>query len=124
MVGAVGFLVNFTTLALLRDVLDVPVVLAVLAGGEVALVSNFLFHNYWTYRERPQNKKIYVLFLQFHLAFWSGNGINSLLTLFMILQLGWGEFVSLAIASFIVLFWNFGWTRYYIWRTKTLETED
>lgn len=124
LVGAVGFLVNLATLHLFKDVLRAPIILAVLGGGEVALISNFLFHNYWTYRERAQNKRIAVLFLQFHIAFWSGNGINALLTLFMIMKLGWHETLSLAIASAIVLFWNFAWTRYYIWRAKKVITEE
>ena len=123
LVGAVGFVVNLSTLTLARESLGLPVELAVLLGGEVALVSNFLFHNYWTYKERPQNKKIAVLFMQFHVAFWSGNGINAILTLLMIKQLGWSSVVSLAIASAIVLFWNFAWTRYYIWRAKEVTEE-
>ncbi len=123
LVGAVGFVVNLSTLTLTHNVLGLPVELAVILGGEVALVSNFLFHNYWTYKKRYQNKKIGVLFLQFHVAFWSGNGINAILTLLMIKQLGWSPAVSLAIASAAVLFWNFVWTRFYIWRAKDITEE-
>lgn len=124
MVGIVGFCVNLSVLVLLRDALHAPIVLAVLGGGEAALVSNFLFHNFWTYRTRQQDKKISTLFFQFHIAFWSGNGINALLTLVMITQLGWGATVSLAIASIVVLFWNFIWTRYFIWRSKSVVAEE
>jgi len=122
-VGVVGFVVNLSMLTFARELLGLPIEWSVLIGGEVALFSNFFFHNYWTYKERPQNKKIGVLFLQFHVAFWSGNGVNVILTLIMIKQFGWSSVVSLAIASGAVLFWNFGWTKFYIWRAKDITKE-
>lgn len=124
LVGAVGFVVNLSTMTVVHEVLGVSIEWSVLIGGEVALVSNFLFHNFWTYKERALNKKITVLFLQFHVAFWSGNGINAILTLIMIKQFGWSSVLSLAIASGAVLFWNFAWTRFYIWRAKDATQQE
>lgn len=116
MVGAGGFLVNLAALFLLYDTLGMPIWAAQLIGAEVALLSNFAFHHFWTYRGRSGKKRKRILLAQFHLSFWSGALINSSVVIGAVSVMGWHYFIGLVAGSATALFWNFFWTKFYIWR--------
>jgi putative flippase GtrA len=48
-VGATGVAVNFVTLALLHELLGLPLLLAVPIAVEVSIVNNFVWNNAWTF---------------------------------------------------------------------------
>lgn len=52
-VGLAGALVQLATLSALIKALDVPVALATAVAVEAAILHNFIWHQRWTWRERP-----------------------------------------------------------------------
>lgn len=117
MVGAVGFLINLAILKLLHDVWHWPIILATLLGSEVAYFSNFLFHNFWTYKHNKRvEKSLGRLLIQFHLSAWSGMLLNTLIVYITVTTFHQDSAIGLVIASVIVLFWNYVWTKFYVWR--------
>ena len=118
-VGGVGFLINLVILKLLHDAWHWPIVLATLIGAEVAYFSNFLFHNSWTYKHGQRAEKSFRrLLVQFHLSAWSGMLLNTVIVYVAVVMFRQDSAVGLIIASLIVLFWNYFWTKFYIWRRE------
>lgn len=121
MVGVVGFAVNYAALFVLYELVGLPILAAQLLGAETALFSNFIFHHFWTYRGRTQKKRIRVLLAQFHMSFWAGALINSSVVVVTVWWIGWHYFFGLVAGSLAALFWNFFWTKFYIWRHSSRQ---
>jgi len=138
-VGTIGFIIDFGTLAILIEVVDLPGLVAentqfsegagrVLANTisfTLAVVSNFTFNRYWTYPESRSRRKR-VQLPQFGLVSVVGLLINNLIfaltTPLFNLILETLTFVPGAIPGWIpakmlatvtVLFWNFFVNRYW-----------
>ncbi len=114
-VGALGFLINLTLLRWLLHVVGLPVYFAQPLSGEVAYLSNFFFHHIWTYRGRS-NKDLPRLLVEFHAASWSGMLLTAVIVSTLIGVFRVSDTLSLAAASAVVLFWNYFWTKFFIWR--------
>lgn len=122
-VGTIGFVVDFGTLTLLKELFNVPTLIANTISFSAAVVSNFTFNRFWTYPD-SRNKKITAQLGQFAVVSIIGLTINN--TLLVLLE---GPFDSLmltvgllggrgyipakAIATIVVLFWNFFVNRYW-----------
>src|SRR5438552_666286 len=103
MVGALGFLINLVILKLLHDISHWPIVLATLLGSEVAYFSNFLFHNFWTYKHHSKiEKSLLRLLVQFHLSAWSSIVLNAVIVYAVVTFFRLDSAIELAIASVIV----------------------
>ena len=126
-VGTIGAVVDFGTLYLLHVVVHVPIVLANTCSFSAAVLSNFTWNRYWTYPD-SRTKPIRAQLLQFFIVNVVGWGINTgLLVLLddpfvsMISTLGrnqpalanpatvykLGYNLAKAVATGVVLFWNF-----------------
>jgi putative flippase GtrA len=113
-VGALGFGINAAMLAFWVQIIGLPLVIASLLSAEGAFLCTFIPHRQWTY-QAPTDKSWQQLLIEFHGSAWAGMLIN--ITLVNILtKYGLHYIVSLALASASVLFWNFAWTKFYIWR--------
>jgi len=115
-VGALGFVINFLLLSLLYKVLHSPLFIAQILAAEVALFSNFMFHHHWTYKANQVRKTITKLIVQFHATSWVAVVGSAAMVSFgvHVLHLSYG--VALVLASATALFWNFGWSKFVIWR--------
>ncbi|SRR6266496_1539921 len=116
-VGGLGFLINLFMLTLTFRMLRLPIILAQLISAEVAYVSNFFFHHTWTYAQRSDKTKRQLL-VQFHLSSWTGLLLSTLIVYAMVEILRQNYVIGLVIASVVVLFWNYFWTKFYIWRNQ------
>jgi dolichol-phosphate mannosyltransferase len=69
-VGAIGFIVNFTALEVFYKGFNIPPHIAAAMGAELAIISNFIFNNVWTFKERKITKSTRLIqkFIQFNLA--------------------------------------------------------
>ena len=126
-VGVIGAVVDFGTLYLLHAVLGLPIVLSNTCSFTAAVLSNFIWNRYWTYPD-SRSKPIRAQLLQFFAVNIVGWGINTGILLLLrfpcaslvgglsqTLSLAVGEEViykvgynlAKAIATVIVLFWNF-----------------
>jgi putative flippase GtrA len=122
-VGSIGFVVDFGTLTLLIEVFNFPTLVANTCSFSAALVSNFTFNRYWTYPDSRQ-KKLTAQLGQFGLVNIVGLVINN--TLLFLLESpfdslttslgllgGRGYIPAKAVATIVVLFWNFFVNRYW-----------
>jgi putative flippase GtrA len=132
-VGTIGAVVDFGTLYLLHVVVGLPIVLANTCSFTAAVLSNFAWNRYWTYPD-SRSKPIRTQLLQFFAVNVAGWGINTgILVLLdgpcvalvgnlgprlvsltdpeLIYKLGYN--LAKAIATGVVLFWNFFVNRYW-----------
>ncbi len=126
-VGTIGAIIDFGTLYLLHAVLGLNIVLANTCSFTAAVLSNFLWNRYWTYPD-SRSKPVRQQLLQFFVVNIVGWGINTGILLLMrppcvalVGRLGpyvalfndaglaykWGYNLAKAIATGVVLFWNF-----------------
>ncbi len=130
-VGTIGAVVDFGTLYVLHAVLGVPIVIANTCSFTAAVLSNFTWNRYWTYPD-SRSKPLRTQLLQFFVVNIAGWGINTGILLLLrypcvslvsglstMLALSFasetlykiGYNLAKAIATGVVLFWNFGVNR-------------
>jgi putative flippase GtrA len=120
-VGAVGAVIDFALLNLLRGVFGWPLLLANTVSVSVAILSNFTWNRLWTYPESRVHKKRIQL-PKFALVNLMGLLINNLIVVgidaLLVSYIGepWSYNVAKAIAIMVVLFWNFGVNRLWTYR--------
>jgi putative flippase GtrA len=116
-VGTIGFVVDYGTLNFLVLVLGFPLLIANTISFSLAVLSNFTWNRYWTYPD-SRTKAIRSQLVQFTVVNLMGWGINTLVLWLttpyftsLVGELGFN--ISKAIATIIVLFWNFFINRYW-----------
>jgi putative flippase GtrA len=116
-VGTIGFVVDFGTLNLLHLVFGLDVLVANTISFSLAVLSNFTWNRLWTYPD-SRSKPIRSQLVQFFIVNVVGWGINTLVLWLLtpvftdlIGELGYN--LAKAIATIIVLFWNFFINRYW-----------
>lgn len=118
-VGGTGFIINFAILTLMNKVFGLPIFISQLIGAEVALFSNFMLHHHWTYIEHNVQKSIPKLLIQFHASTWPAILGSAVMVTAAERYLHFSNLLALMTSSAIALFWNFGWSKYVIWRKVT-----
>ncbi len=132
-VGTIGAVVDFGTLYLLHVVVGLPIVLANTCSFTAAVLSNFTWNRYWTYPD-SRSKPVRTQLLQFFVVNIAGWGINTgILVLLrypcvslvgtvtrslalylspeLLYKLGYN--LAKAVATGVVLFWNFFVNRFW-----------
>ncbi len=132
-VGTVGAVIDFGTLYLLHVIVGLPIVLANTCSFTAAVLSNFTWNRYWTYPD-SRSKAIRTQLTQFFVVNVAGWGINTGILWLLrypfaslagglaphIPALGDPELaykigynMAKAVATGVVLFWNFFINRYW-----------
>lgn len=120
-VGALGAIIDFGLLNLMRGYFGWDLIWANTLSVSVAIVSNFIWNRFWTYPESRSRKKRTQL-PQFALVNLIGLLINNLIVVgldaILISHVGepWSYNIAKAIAIAVVLFWNFGINRLWTYR--------
>ncbi len=132
-VGTIGAAVDFGTLYLLHVVLGLHIVLSNTCSFTVAVLSNFTWNRYWTYPD-SRSKPMRTQLLQFFVVNVAGWGINTGVLLLLrypcaslvgslsphmavlsdqelVYKLGYN--LAKAIATVVILFWNFFVNRFW-----------
>ncbi|GIK83942.1 MAG: glycosyl transferase [Patescibacteria group bacterium] len=139
-VGGVGTLIQLTSLQIFRSVLPdfqlaflSKFILATFLSIEIAIASNFLLNNSWTFADKKLDKsKMLGKFLQFNLTSsgsiiiqlivnFLGERFIGLFDLFVVPIIGMVVDTGLVFAAtgiIIGLFWNFFAYNKFIWKTK------
>ena len=120
-VGGTGFILNFILLTILHTALKLPVFIAQLTAAEIALFSNFMLHHHWTYKAHNVQKRVPTLLVQFHASTWPAIIGSALMVTAGERILHFNNLLALASSSAVALLWNFGWSKYVIWRGITTE---
>ena len=117
-VGFSGVLVNLGLYTILTRYFSFSEVIAPLISIEIALLSNFLLNNFWTFRKREISRSIYKRFLQFHIVSGGGACLNYFTFLFAFAFLGLHDILSnligIAVAAILNYLINSNWT----WRKE------
>jgi putative flippase GtrA len=123
-VGAIGMVVDLTTLTICHEYLHLPLELAVAVGFTVAVISNFTWNRLWTFpesRERPIRGQL----AQFFVINAIGLGINEVVVAVLhpvflrVVHDPPAYIAAKIIAIGIVLFWNYFVNRK--WTYKGIE---
>jgi len=133
LVGTIGAIIDFGILYLLHSVLGFHIILSNTCSFTTAVLSNFLWNRYWTYpdsRSKPLSTQLRQFFIV-NIAGWGINtgillllrypfaslmvNIGSNLTILSNPELSYklGYNLAKAVATVLVMFWNFGINR--IW---------
>lgn len=115
-VGGTGFVINFIILITLTKFFGFSTAIAQLIGAETALFSNFMLHNNWTYKSKHVKKSISSLLIQFHATTWPAILGSTLMVSLGVEVFHLSKLLALVISSAIALLWNFGWSKFVIWR--------
>jgi putative flippase GtrA len=121
LVGAVGAIIDFGLLNLLKGYFGWPLLLANTVSVSVAIVSNFVWNRLWTFPESRSRKKRKQL-PQFALVNFIGLIINNVIVVgldaIFVPFMGepWSYNLAKLIAIGIVLLWNFGVNRLWTYR--------
>jgi dolichol-phosphate mannosyltransferase len=119
-VGGTGFVINFILLTALHGGLRITIFVAQIISAEIALFSNFMLHHHWTYKNNKVEKSMATLLVQFHATTWPAILGSALMVTVGERYLHLGSLPALTISSLIALLWNFGWSKYIIWRGITV----
>ena len=117
LVGSVGFVTNFIFLSVFYKMLAIEILIAQIMAGEIALLIIFMLHNSWTYKGHdhiPKWKKL----LNFHGTQWTGQLLILIIVALGVKGLKINYGYSLAIASILVMFWNYAWTKLYVFKSN------
>lgn len=120
-VGAIGMVVDLAVLTFAREVLGLPLSVAVGLGFSVAVISNFTWNRLWTFPE-SRTRPIATQLGQFTVINLIGLALNELIVLG--LHPLFGEVLvdppaylaAKVIAIGVVLFWNYGANRIWTYR--------
>lgn len=126
-VGGIGFIVQFITFRLLRGA-DLRPAAATALSAEVAIVSNFVWNNLWTFADQKISavKQILIKFFQFNLtslgsiviqAIISEIGTRTLGIRYLALGIN-SDDAYLMIGILVGLIWNYTMYKLVIWKKK------
>jgi putative flippase GtrA len=122
-VGIIGTVVDFSVLNVLILSFGLSKFWANTCSFAAAVVSNFIWNRLWTFPESRERSLVPQL-AQFALVSLGGYVINQLIFLGLdsLLLSAWGTLgynLAKAIATIVVLFWNFGINR--VWTYRGIE---
>ena len=87
-VGAIGIVVQLAVLAALKSGLHWNYLLATAIAVETAVLHNFVWHERWTWKDRPAAGSVAARLIGFHLT----NGLVSILTNLVVMRLLVGHY--------------------------------
>ena len=123
LVGTVGFIVDFGTLTILKELAGLITIVANTISFSAAVVSNFTFNRYWTYPD-SRSKSVVSQIGQFAIVSVVGLVISN--TILLLLENPFAALLSnlditvirgyipaKIVATVVVLFWNFFANRFW-----------
>jgi putative flippase GtrA len=138
-VGVTGAIVDFGILNLLRILFNIPLVYAQAISFTCAVINNFIWNRYWTYPETRNTKvagqliKFFIInmvgiIIRTPLIPWLNNIIlKTLQTITLPIPVEpyvISQNLSLAIAIFIVMLWNFFANRYWTYKEVPMDEDQ
>ncbi|MCW1908700.1 MAG: GtrA family protein [Candidatus Saccharibacteria bacterium] len=121
-VGSFAFVISSIILYILYDRVGLPIVVAQIISAEGGVLSNFAWHNNWTFRHLSRkDTSLTTKLLAFHASSWSGAAILVLLVSLGVTLTQLHYMVCLVFATAIVMFWNYYWSRSRIFSQHTLQ---
>ena len=117
-VGLCGTAINFLIYWVLTRLNGMSPELASLIAIESAIITNFLFINFWTFKKRKTPSSIFKRFYQYHIIAGIIGGVNYLCFLAMINIFFVYDLVSLLIGISIGAIFNYAGNSLWVFRRK------
>lgn len=114
-VGTIGAVIDFSLLFLLHQVLGINVYFSNTISFTAAVINNYLLNRYWTFRGM-KHKEASKQLPQFYLVSVGGYILNQLLLAFFIEIVFLAWYWAKALATIVVLTWNFVVNRIWTFR--------
>lgn len=132
-VGGMGFIVDFSFAYLFIQVFHFPKVLSNMMSAEIAIISNFMFNNYWSFAHKRirRSGSIFLSLLKFNLVssgsvFIQGSGMWLALNILgdHILHIGSLEFHSWIVYKVIIILmviipYSYFFYNRFVWKEKS-----
>lgn len=119
-VGVIGFFVQTIALLILVEGFDFDKVLSTALSGELAITSNFLWNNFWTFKERIIKAPWPFRFLQFNLTSLGSIAIQSAAMWLGIRLFGEDLYLIYYVLGVLIgLVWNYLFYSRVIWKQNT-----
>lgn len=111
-VGVAGVLVNNVALFALFEKVHLPLVIASALAVELAIISNFIWNNYWTFKSTHLSLR---RFAQFNLVSLGGLIISTGILWMLVNQLGLYYLAANLLAIGLATIWNFMLNSLWTW---------
>lgn len=124
-VGLSGVFVDMGIFYLLRTVLGLALTRSAILSSEVAIINNFLWNDFWTFRDisqrQPGNRKRLKRFLKFNLVCLAGLILNVLIVNLLFNVFHVNEYLAKLFAIVIITLWNFWINLKLSWRSTEIK---
>ncbi len=124
LVGFSGVFVNMAVLYLMRSQ-GLGVTTSVAISGELGIINNFLWNDFWTFgdiaRRQPGKRQRLRRLLKFNIVCLAGLALNILIVNFLFNILGINVYVANLMAIIVVTVWNFWLNLKLSWRVTDVD---
>ena len=124
-VGFSGVFVNMGVLYVLRDILNWELTRSLIVAAELAIISNFLWNDLWTFgdisKRQPGKRQQLKRLLKFNTICLMGLILNVLLVNLLFNVFGMNEYLANLIAIATVTLWNFWINMKLSWRVTDVK---
>ncbi|MEP6489770.1 glycosyltransferase [Microcoleus vaginatus GB2-A3] len=124
-VGFSGVFVNMGVLYVLFDILGLGLTRSLIVAGELAIISNFLWNDLWTFgdisKRQPGSRQRLKRLLKFNTICLMGLILNVLLVNLLFNVLGMNKYLANLIAIATVTLWNFWINMKLSWRVTDVK---
>ncbi|MEG4986905.1 glycosyltransferase [Microcoleus sp. BR0-C5] len=125
LVGFSGVFVNMGVLYVLVDILGLGLTRSLIVAGELAIISNFLWNDLWTFgdisKRQPGSRQRLKRLLKFNTICLMGLILNVLLVNLLFNVLGMNKYLANLIAIATVTLWNFWINMKLSWRVTEVK---
>ena len=124
-VGFSGVFVNMGVLYVLSDILNLELTRSLIVAGELAIISNFLWNDLWTFgdisKRQPGSRQRLKRLLKFNTICLMGLILNLLLVNLLFNVFGMNKYLANLIAIAAVTMWNFWINTKLSWRVTEVD---
>lgn len=126
LVGFSGVFVNMAVLYVMRDIFNLELTRSLIVAAEMAIISNFLWNDLWTFgeisKQQPGKRQRLKRLLKFNTICLMGLILNVLLVNVMFNVFGINEYLANLIAIATVTLWNFWINLKLSWRVTEVDS--
>ncbi|MBU4369527.1 GtrA family protein [Patescibacteria group bacterium] len=115
-VGGLSAAINFLILYSFTEWLNVWYLISCILGFIFSAIFNFLVNKFWTFNNLIKGKQAFNQLLRFSVIASSGLLINILIIYSFTEFVGFDYRISWVFACLIVLFWNFGFNKFWTFK--------
>lgn len=116
LVGAFNTVLDVGLYYVLTRFLFLYYLLAKALSFAVAVTSSFILNRRFTFRNTDPNKM--TQYIRFWLVALIGLGLNTFILYILVEKAGWFDLYAVIAAVFIVFFWNFTLSRFWVFRNR------